>query len=331
VGSILPGSLLAARRCDRLVREGSARYYRLDMTGAETLLRAALSEAERSGRPRAIARASQSLYFLLRRQRRDGESAEALERKVEAQRRLDGAGGRWTAEWRNELIALYGRLGRCAQLEAVCRERLACDERRHGKQSAEAAWATLTLAWALRRAERWAESESLCRRALELIESIFGVDHPRTGWALTALALAREPQGDPDGAEAALRHARANWRRAGHADRVAAVDQLLIDLYVRQQRYPDALELASAWTEGNACATDERRLCLVERQAALLRAVGRPLQAAAWDERARELRAAVERRLGADEHPGEDAPDTPGVTSCAAAELTGPVFPSPLL
>src|SRR5215470_5145582 len=136
-----PASLLAARRCSRLVREGSARYLRLDIVGAEPLLRAALAEAERSGRPRAIARASQSLYYLLRRQGRDAESAEALAVKVAAHRRLDGIDGRWTAEWRNELIGLCGRLGRCGELESLCRERLAADVGRHGERSPEAAWA----------------------------------------------------------------------------------------------------------------------------------------------------------------------------------------------
>jgi len=94
-----PASLLAARRCDRLVREGSARYLRLDIVGAEPLLWAALAEAERSGRPRAIARSAQSLYYLLRREGRHGESVVALERTVDAHRRLGGSDGRWTAEW----------------------------------------------------------------------------------------------------------------------------------------------------------------------------------------------------------------------------------------
>lgn len=326
-----PASFLAARRCERLVREGSHRYHQFDMVGAEQLLQRALAEAERSGRPRAIARAAQSLYYLLRRQLRHAEAAEVLERKVGAHRRLDGVDGRWTAEWRNELIGLYGRLGRCGELEALCRERLVADVRRHGEHSPEAAWALLTLAWALRGAGRCDEAEDLCRRALTVLEAVFGADHPRTGWALTGLAAVRERQGALAEAEAALRRARANWRRVGHADRVAAVDELLVDLLVCQRRHSEALELSSAWFEGRACATDGRRLCRVERHAALLRAAGRTGEAASWDERAGPLRAAIERRGHERERLGEGAPETPAVTSCGESCLAGPVFPGPLL
>jgi len=326
-----PASLLAARRCDRLVREGSARYLRLDIEGAEPLLRAALAEAERSGRPRAIARAAQSLYYLLRREGRHAESAEALERTVDAHRRLGGVDGRWTAEWRNELIGLYGRLGRGRDLEALCRERLESDVRRHGGRSLEAAWALLTLAWALRCACRWDESARPCRDALSMIEGVHDRDHPRTGWALTGLALAAEQTGDLAEAEAALCRARANWSRVGHADRVAAIDELLIDLYMRQERHREALELSTTLFAAGRCPNDERRVCRVERQAALARALGRTGEAERWDGLATELRAAVELRGHERERMGDGAPETPAATSCGAARLTGPIFPSPLL
>ena len=326
-----PASILAARRCERLVRAGSDRYHRLDMAGAEPLLREALAEAERSGRPRSIARASQSLYYLMRRQRRDAEAAAVLERKVSAHRRLDGVDGRWTAEWRNELIGLYGRIGCTGELEAMCRERLAADVRRHGERSAEAAWALLTLAWALRCAGRLAEAEDGCRRALSVLEALYGAAHPRAGWALTALAVVRERRGDLAEAEAALRRARDGWRRVGHADRVAAVDELLMDLLVRQGRHEEALALSSAWFDGRCTASDERRLCRVERQAALLREVGRAGEAATWDERAVALRAAIASHAEDRERLPEDVPETPGVTSCGGSCLAGPIFPGPLL
>lgn len=327
-----PATFLAARRCERLVREGSARYHRLDMLGAEPLLREGLTEAERSGKPRVLARAAQSLYYLLRRQRRLMESAEVLERIVDAHRRLSGADGRWTAEWRNELIALYGRLGCTGRLEVVCRERLASDVRRHGERSAEAVWARLTLAWALRLGARWPESEELCRSALALSESLFGRDHPRTGWALIGLSLAHEHHGRPDEAEAALRRARDGWHSVGHADRVAAVDELLIDLYVRQRRLREALELSTAWfAEPRHCTTDERMLCRVERHASLLRAEGCAQEAATWERRACELRRSIERRGRERERLGEGAPETPSVSSCGTTPLAGPIFPSPLL
>jgi tetratricopeptide (TPR) repeat protein len=326
-----PASLLAARRCERLVREGSARYLRLDIVGAEPLLRAALAEAERSGRPRAIARAAQSLYYLLRREGRHSESVAALQRMVDAHRRLDGVDGRWTAEWRDELVGLYGRLGRRGELEALCDERLESEVRRHGRQSVEVAWALLTLAWALRGAARWEESEERCREALAVLEDLYGCDHPRMGWALTGLALAREHAGDLSGAEAALHQARANWERTGHADRVAAIDELLIDLYLRQRRDEEALAVSAALLAGRPCPNDERRLCGVERQAALARALGRDDEAATWEAEARQLRGAIERRGRERERLGDGAPETPTATSCGAARLTGPIFPSPLL
>jgi hypothetical protein len=313
------------------VREGSARYLRLDIVGAEPLLRAALAEAERSGRPRAIARSAQSLYYLLRRQGRHGESAAALERTVDAHRRLAGVDGRWTAEWRNELIGLYGRLGRGAELEALCRERLESDVRRHGRRSVEVAWSLLTQAWALRGARRWEESACLCGEALELLEDLGGCSHPRTGWALTGLALAREHAGDLAGAEAALRRARANWGRVGHVDRAAAVDELLIELYMRQRRHSEAMALSAALLGARHCPSDERRLCGVERQASLARALGRDDEAETWETQARELRRAIERLRHERERLGDGAPETPTATSCGAARLTGPIFPSPLL
>jgi hypothetical protein len=301
------------------------------MLGAEPLLRAALAEAERSGRPRAIARAAQSLYYVLRRQDRHAESVAVLERIVDAHRRLDGLDGRWTAEWRDELIGLYGRVGRGGELEALCRERLESDARRHGRRSVEVAWALLTLAWALRGARRWDESELRCRDALCLLEDLHGCDHPRTGWALTGLALAREHAGDLSGAEVALRRARANWGRLGHADRVAAVDELLIELYMRQQRHSAALALSAALVAARHCPNDERRLCRVERQASLVRALGREAEAATLEAQAQELRCAIERRCRERESLGDGAPETPTATSCGAARLTGPIFPSPLL
>jgi tetratricopeptide (TPR) repeat protein len=307
------------------------RYHLLDMAGAESLLRKALVEAERSGRHRAIARAAQSLYYLLRREGRHAESAAALERKVEALRRVDGVDGAWTAEWRNELICLYGRLGRWGDLEAVCRERLDSDVRRFGERSPEAAWALVTLAWALRESGRCEESEAHSRRALAAVEAISGEGDPRTGWALAGLAVARERQGDPAGAEAALQRARGVWERVGHGDRVAAVDELLFDLYVSQGRHDEALALSCAWFQGRPCATDERQLPRVERHASLLRTMERADQAATWEARARELRAAIERRRRECERLAADAPETPCAASCVTASLTGPVFPSPLL
>jgi len=301
------------------------------MTGAESLLRKALVEAERSGRPRAIAKAAQSLYYLLRRQGRHVESVAALERKVDALRRLEGTDGPWTTEWRNELIALYGAVGRPDDLEAVCRERLESDVRRHGERSPEAVWALVTLAWALRESGRWDEAEARSREALALIEAIAGPDDPRTGWALAGLAVVRERRCDPAGAEAALCRARANWSRVGHADRVAAVDELLIDLYVGQQRHCEALQLSLAWFSGRDCTTDERRLRRTERHAALLRAVGREEEAVTCEARARELGALIELRRRESDRLSADAPETPGATSCVAGCLTGPVFPSPLL
>jgi tetratricopeptide (TPR) repeat protein len=326
-----PASFLAARRCEKLVREGSDRYQQLDMAGAEPLLRMALAEAERSGRPRAIARAAQPLYSLLRRQSRLAESAEVLALKVDAYRRLEGIDGRWTSEWRNELIDLLGRLGRLDELEALCRERLAADGHRYGERSPETAWALLTLAWALRAAERWEDAERLCRRALDLLEAALGCQHPRTGWALAGLALVRERRGDLAEAEVALRRARTNWRRVGHVDRVAAVDELLIDLYIRQRCHAEALELSSVWLEAPAAVPDQRRLCRTERQAALLRAVGRIAEAVEWEERACALRKALELRQSKREDLSEDAVEMPPVSWSGESRLSGPVFPSPLL
>ena len=146
------------------------------------------------------------------------------------------------------------------------------------------------------------------------------VGEPSLGKTTIARALA-----------AALRQARANWARVGHADRVAAIDELLVDLYTRQCRHGEALALSSALLAARGCPNDERRLCRLERLAAVLRALGRDDEAAAPEAQAQELRRAIERRGYERERLGDGAPETPTATSCGEARLTGPIFASPLL
>jgi len=331
------GAVVAARRSGRLVRAGNQRVAQFDMAAAEPLFRQALAEAARSGRPRAVAQAAQSLYFLLRRQHRDQEAADVLEQKVDAHRRLDGVDGRWTAEWRNEQIFVYGALGMFDRLEAACHERLASDVRRHGARSLEAGWALITLGWALRLGERWDEAEARYRQALDVIEAARGRDDPRTGWALVGLAVIRQHHGDVAGAEATLKRACMNWGRVGHTDRTALVQELLVDLYMCERRYEDALRLTSAWFEPGprrSSPADEPGVRRVERHAAVLRALGRSEEAGTFEVRARTLRGSIEaRRLAAEvsrERVSQSEPDAP----CASANdrrIVGPLFPSPLL
>jgi tetratricopeptide (TPR) repeat protein len=324
-------AILAARRSDALVR----RSFRRDPAAAETLLRDALREAERSRQARAIAHASQFLYFLLRDQDRHAEAAEVLERKVRAHRQLDGADGRWTAEWSNELISLYGQIGRVERLEPLCRERLASALRRDGPNGIEVACALVTLAWALRLARRWDESEACCRRALHLVEEAFGTDHPRTGWPLMGLAHVQRHRGELAEAEATLERARRNWQAAGHADRVAAVEELLVEVYQAQGRQEDALDLSTRWLarlERRPGAGDERQPERLERHAGVLRAAGAEAEAVRCETRAAELRGAIERRCReqAAARPAEE-PDTPRTQSPGDVRALGPLFPSPLL
>lgn len=339
-GNLSPATLLAARRSERLVREAHDE----DPSAAESLYRQALAEADRSGRPGAVAQAAQGLYFLLQRQGRYPEAAIALERTVDAHRRRDGADGRWTAEWRNELISLYGRLSRCdaldtgcgSRLEVACRDRLASDVRLHGTASLEAAWALITLGWALRVGERWDESEGRYRQALDLIEGCCGADHPRTGWALAGLSLVRQHHGDVAGAEATLRRAGDNWDRVGHLDRSTAVIEMLVDLYVGEGRDEDALALSCAWLDRvrrRACLADEREAVRLECHAALLRRLGRDLEAPSYEHRASSARGRLEARERAGPiapGSGQREPDLPAAPG-AAQWIAGPVFPSPLL
>ena len=327
--------LLAARRCDRLLREGNAKYHKFDMAGAEPLFRQAMEEAERSRQAGAVARAAEFLYFLLRRQQRYAEALPLLEQKVDAHRRIEGPDGRWTAEWRNELILLYGKTGVRDRLQAVCRERLESEVRRHGEASLEAALALVTLGWALRTDDRWDESEQCCRKALGLIEESCGVDHPRTSWAQIGLALALEHRGDLAGAEAALRRALDNWDRVGHADRVAAVQELLTNLYMAQGRHQEALDLSSTWfnrRRRGASLSKERELMLIARHAAVLGAVGREAEADRYALRARYLSEAIQSRRQELEAARERVGSQEVVGTRGPAEsIVGPVFPGPLV
>jgi tetratricopeptide (TPR) repeat protein len=332
--ALTPAGFLAARRSDRLVRAGNERHGMCDLPGSEQLYRRALAEAELSRQPARVAHATQFLYFLLRRQGRYEEAVAVLERKVEAHRRRDGPDGKWTAEWRNELIMLYGRQEHRERLEALCRERLESDARRYGARSLEAAWAVLTLAWALRLQRRWDEGEALCSQALDLLEAACGKDHPSTGWAHGGLALIHQGRGDLGRAEAALRRARENWERAGHTGRVAAVDELLIELDLAQGRYEDALELSSrclAHAQRQPHIDDDRQADQLRRHAAVLRALGREAEARDYDRQARRLDEAIDARRRELEAASESRePDTPQACSSGAC-IAGALFPSPLL
>src|SRR5207248_4255918 len=118
----------------------------------------------------------------------------------------------------------------------------------------------------------------------------------------------------------------------GHADRVASVDELLVDLYVEQGRYADALERSARWFgEGRQprSISDERQLERVRRHGAILRALGRRAEAAGHDAAAARLTGAVEaRRRELVTAPEAQDPDTPRACS-SNAWIAGAVFPSP--
>src|SRR5262249_6399194 len=155
---------------------------------------------------------------------------------------LSGRAGEAAAAWRNELVGRLGGLGRCADAEPLCRERLALARERRPPDPRAVGFATVTLAWCVRGQGRWDEAESLCREAVAVLQA--GAPRGCDGWALAGLAAILLRRLELDQAEAALRRAADAWASVGRAELAQVAEEHLLDLYVVGERYADALALS---------------------------------------------------------------------------------------
>jgi tetratricopeptide (TPR) repeat protein len=266
-----------------------------ELEQAAPVLRQALVSARESGSDGLVLAAGEELYQALLRRRHLDEAVPVL-REVAAVHARRGPDNEPAAAWRNELIRVLGQLGRCAEAEDACRERLASAHRRRPADPRAEGFALTTLAWCARSQGRWDEAERLGREAVAVLERP-GVRRGSVGWALAGLAAVLLRRMELEEAESALRRARDEWASVGRADLVAAVEEQLMDLYVVGERHPDALALSEAslsrTRRGEGLGDRERRLRTLDRHAFLLRVQGRGPEAARYELRAEYLRRAV--------------------------------------
>jgi tetratricopeptide (TPR) repeat protein len=299
----LPARLSARRRAIRLLGDGRRLLGDLDVAGAEAALTDAFRAARESDFHGPVVAAGTELYPVLLRRRRVDEAVPVARELMARHVRLSGRAGEGAAAWRNELIRRLGGLGRYAEAEALCRERLTLAREQRPPDPRAAGFATATLAWCVRGQGRWDEAERLCRDALAMLEN--GAPRGSDAWALVGLAAVLLRRLELDQAEAALRRAAVSWTSVGRVELARVAEEHLLDLYVVGERYPEALALSEQALgqsrRGAAAAEDrERDLRGLERHAFLLQMGGRAAEAIRYETRAGYLRAAIEteRRRG---------------------------------
>src|SRR5215467_1815515 len=226
------------------------------------------------------------------------EAVPILQELVAWRTRRHGARAKPTAAWRNELIQRLGQLGRYAEAEPFCRERLEVARHRGPPDARAVAFAQVTLAWCVRGQRRWDEAERLCREAVAALDSN-PVPRGSVGWALASLAAVLLRRMELDEAETALKRAAEEWAVVGRADLVAGVEEQLMDLYVVGERHHQALEISEAALNrsrrgATAVADRQRQLRNLDRHAFLLSMGGRGNQAARYELRSSYVRQAVE-------------------------------------
>lgn len=270
----------------------------LDPEHAETALREALAAARASGSSGLAAQVAEELYQVLLRRRHLDEGIPILKGLVIWFAQRYGSQSRPAAAWRNELIQRLGQLGRYAEAEPLCWERLQLARNRVPADPRAVGFAEVTLAWCVRSLGRWSEAEQLYQDAVAILESD-DVTRGSSGWALAGLAAVQLRRMNLEGAEAALMRAARDWASVGRAELVAGVEEHLMDLYVVAERNQDALAISEAALNrsrrGAAAVVDrERQLRNLDRHAFLLSVQGRATEAARYEMRAGYLRQAVE-------------------------------------
>jgi hypothetical protein len=292
-------SLMARRRGQRLLLEGRKLVAARDLPRAEAVLRQAMSVAEEGAGDAVLLEVGHELYEVLLRRRHRDEAVPVLEKVVAAHVRRDGPDQEPTATWRNELIRLHAQLGRPADAEVACRDRLASARRRRPPDSRAEGFALATLAWCLRSQGqgRWDEAERSGLEAVAILEGD-GVRRGAAGWPLAGLAAIWLRRMQLEQAEGALRRAALVWGSVGRSELVAAVEELLMDLCVVGERHGEALALSEAGLArrrvgAEAMLDRERQLRNIDRHAFLLRVEGRAAEAARYELRGDHLRRAT--------------------------------------
>ena len=293
-----PARLLERRRAQKLLLEGRRYVAALDPERAEPVLREALEAAMGSGSVGVMSVAGEELYQLLLRRRRIDEAVPVLRDVLAWRTRLHGRDTEPAAAWRNELILRLAQLGRYAEAEQLCRDRLDSARRRRPPDARAIGFALVTLAWCVRSLGRWDEAERLSREAVEILDA-GPVPHGSVGWALAGLAAVLLRRMDLEAAEAALKRAATEWAIVGRSDLADGIEEQLMDVYVVGERHSEALAVSEAalnrTRRGAAVVADrERRLRNLDRHAFLLRVGGRSSDAARYELRAGYLRQAVE-------------------------------------
>lgn len=221
----------------------------LDPERAEPVLREALEAAMGSGSVSVMSVAGEELYQLLLRRRRIDEAVPVLRDVLAWRTRLHGRDTEAAAAWRNELILRLAQLGRYAEAEQLCRDRLDSARRRRPPDARAVGFALVTLAWCVRSLGRWDEAERLSREAVEILDA-GPVPHGSVGWALAGLAAVLLRRMDLEAAEAALKRAASEWAIVGRSDLADGIEEQLMDVYLVGERHSEALAVSEAALTG---------------------------------------------------------------------------------
>ncbi|HEV8580634.1 MAG TPA: serine/threonine-protein kinase, partial [Thermoanaerobaculia bacterium] len=242
-----PASLEVAESLEHLA---GLRDERLDLTGAESLLRQALAiRRRRSGGDLATAGILNRLGTVLAKKGVSPETApeiEALHQKALAlARRAEGPVGPNVAETLLALADLQRAQGHYARAESLFREGLAIDQRALGEGDPRLWRERSRLADTLVEAGKFKEAEALFRQCLTVQRKLLGRDHPDVAFTLNGLAVATHLQARYTEAEALEREVLA-LARSAYGPRHWRVAEALCNLAASlagQERRDEAIPL----------------------------------------------------------------------------------------
>jgi len=293
---------LGRARWSRLMGEAEAMLERGDIEAGRSRLQAALADAtRRMGRPVLAADSAEKLAQLAS---REGKDAEAVPWQAEALRwreKVPGPDHPSTRQTRDRLADLLTRLGDHAAALDVLTVQLESVSRQEGSGSPAAAAVNVRMARTLTELGQDAEAGARLKEAVTALGTLNGPHHWSLVEPLLGLAELERRGGRTETAETAIRRALDNASTAGQTELSDRAREALIDLYVAERRYADAVPVSTRWlSSAGTTATDDRGAALrrLERHAEILGLAKEQEEADKYRRRAAILRASIERGSG---------------------------------
>jgi tetratricopeptide (TPR) repeat protein len=299
---------LGRARWGALMSDADVALDRGDTALAAAKLEAALGDARRFPRPVLAAQAAERLADLMLRSDRRVEAEPWLAEALRQRERVPGRDDPRTRATRDRLADLRTSVGDHSGAEQLLRLQVESAGRADGSDSPAVAAAEVRLADTFAGQGRDSEADARYRDALGRLERANGAHHWSLADGLLGLADLARRGGRRVEAEQVLLRAMGNADMAGRTDVTNRVREALLDLYLSEGRYADAVPLSEALvrTQEAGTATDRAHaLLLLERHADVLERAGRAEEAARHRRRAGILRAALEKAATAMPNRGE--------------------------